>query len=251
MSRFNVFEYKGSRSNMNPAIDHSVDPAFIEFLILLARTADHLNTQRKGTIRAVLTPEAQVRYHLFSKFCDDRYNYSVMNKGQDIEHHMWSRSLARINVLATLAAILDTPPPSAQGVVTQPSITEAHWEYFERIVMNDINNFKTKQDAGDLGSGDAVRVKKLDNLLTDFTNKPVPETYRVPPDLQRSGKIPYSYIRLRMLQIAVFKTDGNFDDKKLKDCILTLIKMGRLKEIKDPNEKGTIAGDLYWIKILQ
>ena len=58
---------------------------------------------------------------------------------------MWARSTLRINVLATLAAILDTPL-TKQGNAAAPVITEAHWNYFEAIVMNDINNFKGKAE---------------------------------------------------------------------------------------------------------
>jgi hypothetical protein len=251
ISRFNIFEYKGARSEMNERIDHSIDPKFIDYLILLAQTADHLNTHKKGNIVATLDFEAQSRYGKFRKFCNDNYNLAIRNKGGDIEHHMWSRSLDRINVLSTLAAILDTPPPSSQGIVTAPIITEAHWDYFEQFVMNDINNFRTKQDDGDLGTGDSVQVKKLEKLLDDYLNKSISSNYRVQSELQASSKIPYSYIRQRMTQIACFRTDGNFDDKKLKDTIQTLSKMGRLKEIKDPREKGMVTGDLYWVRVLQ
>ena len=126
--------------------DHSIDPGFIEYLVLLAQTAGYLS-QKNDHIVATFTPEAQSRYNKFEKYCDINYNLSIENKGQDIEHHMWARSTLRINVLATLAAILDTPL-TKQGNAAAPCISEAHWDYFERIVMNDINNFKGKAERG-------------------------------------------------------------------------------------------------------
>jgi len=248
ISRFNIFEYKGKRSDINKKVDYSIDPNFVDYLVILARVADLVLTQKKPPIVAILDPDAEARYDKFTKYCDNSYNLSIDNKGSDIEHHMWSRSTLRINVLATLAAILDTPPPTPQGNVNVPIVTEAHWDYFERFVMNDINNFKTKQASGDLGTGNSVQIKKLEGLLEEYVNKRVAVTYRISAEFQAAGKIPYSYIRARMLQIACFRTDGNFDDKKLREAIQTMSRLGRLKEIKDPNEKGMTTGDLYWVR---
>lgn len=248
ISRFNIFEYKGLRTDMNKNIDHTVDSGFIDYLVMLARIADLIVTQKREPITAILDPEANIQYNKFRRYCDDNYNKAVQTRSGDIEHHMWSRSLNRINVLATLAAILDAPFPTPQGVVTPPIVTAAHWDYFEQFIMNDINNFKTRQDEGDIGTGDSVQSKKLEKLIDDYLCRAVPESYGIKPELQASGKIQYSYIRQRMQHIPVFKTDGNFDDRKLKASVQTLIDIGRLKEIRDPFEKGLIGGNLYWIR---
>jgi hypothetical protein len=248
ISRFNIFEYKGLRSEMNTTIDHTVDSGFIDYLVMLARIADLIVTQKRTPIAALLDSDANIRYNKFNKYCNINYNKAIQTRSGDIEHHMWSRSLNRINVLATLAAILDAPPPTPQGVVSPPTVTKAHWDYFEQLVMNDINNFKTKQEAGDIGSGDDVQTKKLEKLIDDYLCRAIPESYRVKPELQAAGKIQYSYIRQRMQHIPAFKTDGNFDDRKLKATIQTLIQIGRLKEIRDPFEKGMVQGDLYWVR---
>jgi len=248
ISRFNIFEYKGLRPPLNEHIDYSIDPGFIEYLIMLARISDLISTQKKDPITARMDTEAKIQFNNFERYCDGNYNKAVRTRSGDIEHHMWSRSLTRINVLATLAAILDAPPPTAQGIVTQPVVTKAHWNYFEQMVVNDINNFKTKQESGDIGTGDTVQIKKLEKLIDDYLCRTVPESYKIKSELQASGKIQYSYIRQRMQHIPSFKTDGNFDDRKLKNSIHTLIQMGRLKEIKDPFEKGMIGGDLYWVR---
>ena len=71
---------------------------------------------------------------------------------------MWARSTLRINVLATLAAILDTPL-TKQGNAAAPCISEAHWDYFERIVMDSVNNFKVKTERRDLRTGGSVQLK--------------------------------------------------------------------------------------------
>jgi len=248
ISRFNIFEYKGLRTDMNRNVDHTIDPGFIDYLIMLARIADLIATQKRAPIAATLDIEAQIQYNHFRKYCDDNYNRAVKTKSGDIEHHMWSRSLNRINVLATLAAILDAPPPSPQGVITPPVVTKAHWDYFEHMIMNDINNFKTKQESGDIGSGDDIQTKKIEKVIDDYIHRAVSESYRINSELQAAGKIQYSFIRQRMQHVSVFKTDGRFDDRKLKSAILTLIHMGRLREIRDPHEKGMVSGDLYWIR---
>jgi hypothetical protein len=248
ISRFNIFEYKGLRREINNKRDYSIDPRFIEYLIMLARIADLIATQKREPITATLDLETDIQYLNFKRYCDNNYNKAVQTRGGDIEHHMWSRSLDRINVMATLAAILDAPPPTSQGVVTPPIVTKAHWDYFEQMVMNDINNFKTKQEAGDIGSGDNVQTKKIEKLIDDYLYRQLPESYKVKPELQAAGKIQYSFMRQRMQHIPAFKTDGNFDDRKLKATIQTLIQMGRLKEIRDPFEKGMIQGDLYWVR---
>jgi hypothetical protein len=248
ISRFNVFEYKGIRGEMNEKVDHTVDPKFIDYLIMLARISDLIASQKRAPITASLDSEARAQYNYFRKYCDTNYNKAVHTRSGDIEHHMWSRSLNRINILATLAAILDAPSPTPQGAVTPPLVTKVHWDYFERMIMNDINNFKTRQESGDIGLGDSVQSKKLEKLIDDYLCKAVPESYKVKAELQAAGKIQYSYIRQRMQHIPTFKTDGNFDDRKLKSSIQTLIQMGRLKEIRDPFEKGMVAGDLYWVR---
>ena len=248
ISRFNIFEYKGLRTKMNRNVDYTIDSDFIEYLIMLARISDLIASQKRDPITAKMDSDARIQYNKFEDYCQTNYNKAVQTRGEDIEHHMWSRSLNRINVLATLAAILDAPPPTPQGVVTAPVVTKAHWDYFERMVMNDINNFRTKQEAGDIGTGDNIQTKKLEKLIDDYLYRQLPESYKVRTELQASGKIQYSYIRQRMQHIPSFRTDGNFDDRKLKASIQTLIQMGRLKEIKDPFEKGTVAGDLYWIR---
>ena len=51
-----------------------------------------------------------------------------------------------------------------------------------------------------------------------------------------------------MANVPAFRSDGNFDEKKLKNTIQTLIQIGRLTLIKDPAAKGTVTGDLYWVK---
>jgi len=245
ISRFNIFEYKGRRTEINENVDHSIDPAFVHHLVMISRVADSISTQKAPSIVATLDANARDRYNKFRSFCDSNYNRSL-DGGHDIEHHMWSRSVNRINVLATLAAILDAPTITQSGQITPPVVTEVHWDYFERIVMNDINNFKNKQESGDIGAGDTARVKKLEMLLFDYRDSPVKPGYHIAPELQASGKIPYAYIRLRMAQQSCFRTDGSFDDRLLKNTIQTLITMGKLIEVKDPGQKGMVSGSLYW-----
>ena len=108
ISRFNIFEYKGTRGEPNEKADYNFDPKFIEHLVLLAKVTDQLTQQKKDRIAATLSLEAQIRYNKFKNFCNINYNRAILAKSGDIEHHMWSRSTLRINVLATLAAIFDT-----------------------------------------------------------------------------------------------------------------------------------------------
>ena len=45
--------------------------------------------------------------------------------------------------------------------------------------MNDINNFKGKAEAGDLGTGDSVQLKKVEKLLEEYVSKDLSRIYRL------------------------------------------------------------------------
>jgi hypothetical protein len=247
LSRFNIMEYQGRRPEMNEHPDFSIDSNLIDFLVLLAKIAEEFNRTNKKPIVAELSSEAKKRFKMFNSFCDKYYNLSIQDKKSTIEHFMWSRSPNRVNVLATLAAILDSSPLDGATIVP-PTVTEEHWNYAEEIVMNDITNFKMKQEAGDLGSDDATCVKKLENLFDEYLNRQIKDSYRVEPELQATGKISYTYIRTRALNWSCFKINKKFQERKLNETIQTLIRLGRLKEIKDPTQKPlNVRSEIYWV----
>jgi hypothetical protein len=245
LSRFNIMEYRGERPERNDNPDFSIDPRLAEYLILLDKISEDNTRPGKTPIVATLSPEAQKRYREFVSFCDRNYNISVVHKGSDIEHNLWSRSPYRVNVYATLMAIMDSPPLE-NARPNPPTVTEEHWIYAEDLVRRDIDDFKAKQKAGDLGTGDAVCVKKIEELLDNYY-KPISASYNVPPELQASMKITLRYIRQRMLGITCFKKDKEFNQRKFDDTVQTLIRIGRLREIKDPAQKIGITSALYQI----
>jgi hypothetical protein len=247
LSRFNTVEYQGERLERIENPDFSIDPNIIEFLIQLAKIAEEIYRTNKKPIVARLSPEAKKRFDMFNKFCNKRYNMSLKAKSSDIEHFMWSRSPNRVNVFATLAAILDSSPLDGATIIP-PTVTEEHWSYAEEIVMNDINNFKMKQQAGDLGTGDAICVKKLEMILDEYFHTPISSSYFVSAELQASNKIPYRYLRARALRLNCFKINKQFEERKLEDAIQTLINVGRLKLIKDPTQiPSNERGKIYWV----
>ena len=153
-----------------------------------------------------------------------RRGYDAQMRGQgDAERHLLVRAHLKVLKIASLLAVAD-------NYIT-PRVDIGHVAWARSLVETDIQRFRSRKQAGDVGSSDEARFNKLVAVLKEYLLNPVPPGYKVPEAMRQVSIVPRSYLQIRTQRHAPFYNHRSGASRALEDTIQTMIANGYLMEV--------------------
>ena len=219
LSRFTVIEYTGERPPANYHTQLVPEPALVERCIQIMIQCKTMMSNRAAPMGVNRNEEAAKLMNEFDAHCD-----TEINKTNDESwRQMWNRASLKMMRIAALLAVGDHP--------TMPCITAEHVRWGMDLVMRDIAIMRRRIESGDVGSGDAVRERKVISLIKEYFSKPVGLGYKVPDGMKEKGIIPRSFIHMRACRLNAFMTARQGATRALDDAIRSICDNGYISEV--------------------
>jgi hypothetical protein len=206
--RLQIVEYKGQRPKRNRNAGHPPAPEMSARLSEMVALA--LTTANNHTCAAVqIAPEALVMLDAFDEECDD----AMRSTSSQVEIQLWNRAHLKSLKMAGLLAVGCDPH--------RPTVTPelARWaiEFTRAGTEGVLARFTT----GDVGNGYAKQAADLRRVVREYFGHTAKElrSYKVNPELQKAGVVPYAYLVVRAARLASFYRDRGDATRALKNAI--------------------------------
>lgn len=232
MSRFLVIHHDGERPMPNEAREFEMQPHELQ------RWRDIIN--RAIPYQSVLMPAAPIEVGFATADAFDKLKDFELKCGREINstddesrRQMWNRAHLKALQISALLAIADNE--------VFPKITLEHATWAKTIVRHGIDAFSAKMNSGDIGDDDHTREAKLKALMLKYLREKPRESYRIHPDMQRTGAIPRRYLQTNVSSASAFNNHKLGAARALDDTIRSLVDSGYIVEIakdKVPVEWG-------------
>lgn len=196
LPRVQILEYTGKRPKRNRNAGHAPDAA------LTAKVADlvalALTTGNNHTCAAVqVAHEALGVLDAFDEECDDLMNASTHGGVKQL----WNRAHLKALKLAALLAVGCNPH--------QPAVTRELAEWAIAFTRAGTDAILRRFEDGDVGSGESKQSADLRRVFREYFEHSKKElvSYKVNPELQAAGVVPYAYLTVRCARLASFYRD--------------------------------------------
>jgi hypothetical protein len=224
LSRLCVIEYRGKRPSLNRKPLRP--PAnLINHLTTLAWHAVDLQ-RRQQTINVALSEDAAALLEDFEAECDEEINGST----DESYRQAYNRAALKVRRLCGLLAVADSP--------TTPVVSYDHIDWALRIVRQDIHNFTTRLQSGDIGETDDARERAMINIVADYLRHSAPASYNVPRGMRDAGIVSLDYLRRRTNYLSSFKAHRFGATDAMRLTIKTLVDSGILAELSKEKTVG-------------
>jgi hypothetical protein len=236
LSRFTIVEYDGPRPPLNKNAGADPDNSMADALAQLCAVARGA-INRDSPMALGRTDEAARIMEEFEKECDVQINSS----SDETWRQMWNRASIKSMRIAGLLAIADN--------WTGPVIQKQHIEWAIALIRRDMGIMIRRVEAGDVGSGDDVREKKLLAVLRQYIRDKPPESYKIPSALRDNGIVPRKYLQIRTCSVQAFAKHRLGATAALDIAIKSLLAAGWIMNVqKDKVVEGyNFHGDCYRI----
>lgn len=220
LSRFLIIGYDGDRPDENPALLEIPDTALIDALANIASQAyEQIN---KGASQQVGRTEEAAQ--IMAEFTVEMRT-KIRSTDDESRRQMYNRAMLKVLRVAGLLAVGDH--------YLSPSITTEHMRWAIDLIRRDIEMMAKRLEAGDVGSGDKARERKLVTIIREYLVAPrIPKSYHVPEKMHKDGLVPRKYLQLRTQQVASFYNHKLGHNRALDDAINACITNGWLMECK-------------------
>lgn len=210
--RLHILEAPDERPKRNRSAGHAPPAELVRALCdLVAMAITMANNNANAAVQ--LDVEAQALLDAFDEEADAHMR-AAFSTGQK---QLWNRAHLKALKLAGLLAVGCNPhAPTVTAQVAQWAIaftrrgTEAVLGRFER---------------GDVGNGDAKQLSDLRKLVGDYFayDAATLRKYKVKPELQKGGVVPYGYLVTRCTQMASFYKDRRGTAGALRNALEVLV----------------------------
>lgn len=217
MSRFTAVEYDGQRPPKNPNLVDQPDKALVEALCGLSVQALTL-LSRFQMQQVMFDPPSQAMMDAFDLECDSQIN-STDDEGW---RQMWNRAHLKALRLAALLAVADN--------WINPVVTLPHAQWALELIRRDINLMQRRIESGDVGTGDTSRERKLLDIMRQYIEDPLPESYKIPPAMHRAGIVPRKFLQTRCARVSSFTQFRNGATNALDGALRSLCDSGYIVE---------------------
>ena len=218
LSRFLIVEYSGDRPAANPEPQRYPEDGLIAACGTLAAHCGRTLAERK-VLGVQRSPEAKQMMDAFDKECDAQINKTL----DESWRQMWNRAHLKSIRVAALLAIGDNP--------FEPVIHEHHMHWAIDLIKRDIAIMQRKIEAGDVGTTDHSRERKLMSLCKEYLTAEVGAGYHIPDSLVRAGIIPRKYFQIRCSRLTLFSQAKQGGIRALNEAISSLVDSGYLMEV--------------------
>jgi hypothetical protein len=195
MSRFFIITYDGPRPSPNEARGHyEFEPQELaQWKGIVARALPYqgtINTPNRN--RVDWTNDAYDKLERFEFACTDSINATE----DESERQVWNRAHIKAMKIACLLAVADNH--------VYPKIDLGHATWAITVVRRDIAAFQARKKNGDIGTDDHAREQKLLALARRYIRNGVPDSYKVPKEMQQKGVIPRVYFQRSISKSSAF-----------------------------------------------
>lgn len=220
LSRFLIVGYDGDRPERNPALLDVPDDALVQALVDIATQA-HAQISKGASMPMGRTEEAAQVMAVFGAEADAK----ITATDDESRRQMWNRAELKALRVAALLAVGDH--------YLSPCISVEHMRWAIDLVRRDIAMMSRRLEAGDVGSGDRARERKLVSIIRDYVQQArLPKSYRVPEKMHKDGLVPRAYLQVRTQQVAAFYNHKLGGNRALEDAIAACVSNGWLMECK-------------------
>jgi hypothetical protein len=235
--RLHILEAPDVRPKRNRQAGHAPPAELINKLgDLVAMAITMANNNANAAVQ--LTAEAQAELDGFDEECDAHMR-NAFSTGQK---QLWNRAHLKALKLAGLLAVGCNPHAPAV------TLELAQWAIaFTRAGTGAVLG---RFERGDVGSGDAKQLSDLRKLVGDYFayDAKTLKGYKVKPELQKAGVVPYSYLVVRATQMASFYKDRRGATNALKSALDTTVQTEVLAQVPAPQalSKFSSRAALYY-----
>jgi hypothetical protein len=127
-----------------------------------------------------------------------------------------------------------------------PIVQLHHYQWALQLVRMDIRVMERRLNAGDVGTGDDVREKKIFAIILDYLQNEPNASYRIPVGFRSAGIITRSYLQIRVARTASFYRHRLGCAGALDSTLMTMCQNGYLAEPKS-GEQGKFTGKVFRI----
>lgn len=228
LSRFVTIEHHGPRPDLQKNCDRPLDESQLAHLRHILTRVAQLFAQGRAQHAVGTAHDALSALDEYDCDCTDAINAT----NEEGTRQAYNRAHLNAWRIAGVLAAADSPEA--------PQITIHHFEWARHVVDVGIDNWISRQAAGEIGEGDDVRQRKLGNILRQFLTQALPPSYGMPSSMQRDAVVPRKYLQIRTSKDTAFTKHQLGHKRALDDAITTLCDNGHMAEMDK-----TKAGELY------
>lgn len=238
ISRFVTIEYNGPRPAENVDRIHVPSDALIAKCGDLCAQASRLMDSRQYQT-VTYTERAWALRVAFRDECDHAINGTTV----EARRQMWNRAQIKVMRIAALLAVSENS--------YNPMISEAHLQWAILVIRRDIALMTRKLDAGEVGTGDAVREQLIVTFCKNYLMQGAPKGYGVPEGLLKEGIVPRLYLQRRTQGMAAYKHAQQGATKAFNDALRSVCANGYLMEVDKAKMKLEYAFSGEAFRIMQ
>lgn len=235
--RLHILEARGQRPQRNRNAGHAPDPALVGRLgDLMAQAITMAHNNSCAGVQ--VAPDALEALDGFDSECDDHMR-AAFSSG---EAQLWNRAHLKALRLAALLAVGVNPHA--------PCVTLELAQWAIVFTRRGTESVLSRFERGDVGSGDGKQMSELRRLVGDYFayDAATLRKYKVKPELQKAGVVPYGYLVSRATQIAAFYKDRRGTAGALKSVLETMVQSDILAAVPplQAQTKFATKGAVYY-----
>lgn len=210
--RLHILEAQGERPKRNRNAGHLPPDDLVRKLTdVVAIVFNMANNNTNAAIQ--IAPDALALLDQFDEECDEHMR-GAHSAGQ---RQLWNRAHLKALKLAGLLAVGCNPHA--------PAVTPELAEWAINFTRAGTDAILRRFERGDVGTGDAKQLSDVRKLVGEyFAYTPATlKKYKVKPELQKAGVVPYGYIVVRATQMASFYKDRRGTANALRNTLATMV----------------------------
>lgn len=227
IARMFILEYKGDIPSLNFSAAH-VQPT-TDLLNMLANFihACTENNQKNAPTIVPLDPEANSLFADFNAFCEGEIRRHKGTDREELTGAVWGRAWLKALKLASLVAV------GCHWYDPRVIAENATWAI--DMTKRDAHTLLGKLDSGEIASGSVsdARHRLILSYFAAAVQKPLPASYKVPPQMSAVGIVPGRYLWGKAKANNNFKGDNRGERKRFDDTMKELIDMKVIRKVEN------------------
>lgn len=228
LSRFLIIEYTGERPPLNKQPLREPSKALGDAVADLCTHAMTL-LDRMETVMVDRTNEAALMIERFEHECDAQIN----GTNDEMWRQMWNRAALKMMRISALLATADN--------WLNPIINKEHVDWALEVIKKDITIMSKRIEAGDIGTNDDSRERKIVKILKEYLEAPVPAGYAIPEELRKMSIIPRKYLQIRTSRQTAFTQHRAGANTALDHTLRSMCDSGYIMEVDKMKMADTVG----------
>lgn len=225
IARMFILEYKGDIPSLNFSAAHILPS--IDLLNQLANFIHTctVNNEKNAPTPVPLDAEADRMFAEFNAFCEGQIRAGKGTDREELTGAVWGRAWLKSLKLASLVAV------GCNWYTPRLMPENADWAI--ALTKRDAHTLLGKLDTGEIASGSVsdARHRLILSYFAKAMAKPMPASYKVPPQMSALGILPDRYLWNKAKANNAFKGDGRGERKRFDDTLKELVDMKVVRKV--------------------